>query len=90
VSAARGQPGAHRQHWLGAVQRLRLALLVHAQHDGLLRGMQVQPDDVPQLGLELGVLGALAGTKQPRLEAPLLPPAGDGGVVHADVAGQQS
>jgi hypothetical protein len=31
---------------LGAIQRLDLRLLIHAQHDRVLRRIQIQPDDV--------------------------------------------
>ena len=43
----------HRQAGLGAVERLDLALLVDRQHDGMGRRIDVQADDVPQLGDEL-------------------------------------
>ena len=49
-----GQPRLHRQHRLSAVQRLDLGLLVHAEHDRVLRWRQVQPDDVDDLGFQLG------------------------------------
>ena len=38
--------GAHQQPGLGAVKRLDLRLLVHAQHHGLLRRVHVQSDDI--------------------------------------------
>ena len=50
VGAAFGQPGLQRQDRRGSVQRLDLGLLVHAQHDRVLRRRQVQPDDVGDLG----------------------------------------
>ena len=37
------------QAGLGPIQRLDLALLVHAQHDRFLRRIQVQPDHVGHL-----------------------------------------
>jgi hypothetical protein len=40
---------AHGQHRLSALQRLALALLVHADHQGIVRRAQVQADDVAQL-----------------------------------------
>ena len=43
---------AERQHRLGPFQRLDLALLVDAQHHGVLGGMQVQTDDVAYLFYE--------------------------------------
>ena len=38
---------AQGQHRLASFQRLDLALLVHAQDQGVLRGMQVQAGDIP-------------------------------------------
>jgi len=48
MRAALHLAGAQRQDGLAAVQRLNLTLLVHAQHDGagLLRRVEVEPDDV--------------------------------------------
>ena len=40
------------QSGLGSLQRLALALLVTAQNQGLLRGIEVESDDVPELCLE--------------------------------------
>jgi len=45
-----------RQRWLGAIQRLDLRLLVHAQHDRVLRRVQIQPDDVDELVLKARVV----------------------------------
>ena len=48
-----------RQAGLGAVERLDLALLVDRQHDGVGRRIDVEADDVAQLGDELGSLDSL-------------------------------
>ena len=40
----------HRQAGLGAVERLDLALLVDRQHDRMGRRIDIEPDDVAQLG----------------------------------------
>ena len=50
-------PFLHWQSWLGTVERLDLALLVDRQHDGVGGWIDVEPDDVTQLGGELWVLG---------------------------------
>ena len=54
-----GLAGLERQTRLGAVQGLDLALLVDREHDRMARGRQVQPDDVRELGDELGITAAL-------------------------------
>ena len=81
VGALLGVAGLHRQRLLGPVQRLDLGLLVHAQHDRVLRRGQVQPDDVGDLGLQLGVGGELERVGLPRLDPVLLPHRGDRGMV---------
>src|SRR5947208_7228725 len=44
-----------RQAWLGAVERLYLALFIDAEHHRVRRRVDIQPDDVTQLGDEIGV-----------------------------------
>jgi hypothetical protein len=39
----------HRQQWGRALQRLDLALLINGQHEGVVRGIQVEPDDIADL-----------------------------------------
>ena len=73
VGGALGQPGLHRQDRLGAVQRLDLRLLVDAQHDGPLGRVQIQADDVADLGDELRVPGQLERLRAVRLQPERLP-----------------
>jgi hypothetical protein len=39
-------PSIKRQHRLRAFRRLNLALLVNAQHDGVIGRVEIEPDDV--------------------------------------------
>jgi hypothetical protein len=48
-----------RQAGLGSVERLDLALFVDAEHDGVRRRIDIEPDNVAQLVDELGVFGQL-------------------------------
>ena len=48
-----------RQTRLGAVERLDLAFLVHRQHDGMLRRVDVEAHDVAYFGCELRIVGQL-------------------------------
>ena len=48
-SAPLGLAGTHRQNRLSAVERLDLALLVNAQHQGPFRWVKIQADDVADL-----------------------------------------
>ena len=47
-----GAPLLHRQPRLGAVERLDLALLVDRQHDRMGRRIDIEADDVRELGGE--------------------------------------
>jgi hypothetical protein len=51
--------GLQRQARLGAVERLDLALFVEAEHDGVRRRIDIQPDDVSQLADKLRVVRQL-------------------------------
>ena len=73
-------PGAERQAWLGAFQRLALRLLVAAQHDRLLGGIQVQPDHVPELAFKILVVRQLERLRAVRLETAAAPDAADAGL----------
>ena len=49
----------HHKHFLGAVQRLDLGLLIDAQHDRVSRRVQIQAYNVGDLGLQFRVGGEL-------------------------------
>ncbi len=66
---------AHRQKRLGAVQGLNPALLVDAEHHGLVRRVQIQPDDVADLLHEEGVGGELEVALPMRLQPESTPDA---------------
>jgi hypothetical protein len=76
-------------HGLGAFQRLDLGLLVHTEDDRPLGWVQVEPDDVVDLGREVRVGGDLEGLGPPGLDAVLAPDASDGVAAHAQLVGQQ-
>ena len=42
-------PGPHGQQWLRAIQGLNLGFLVDAQHERLIRRVEVQPHDAPEM-----------------------------------------
>ena len=73
VGALLRDAGPHRQHRRGAVQRLDLGFLVHAEHHRLVRRVQVQPDHVADLGVQPRVGGELEALRPPRLQAPFPP-----------------
>ena len=73
VGAPLGHAGHHRQHRLGPVQRLHLALLVHAQHHRLLRRIVVEANDIDDFGHELRVGGELEPVDEMRFEIEAAP-----------------
>ncbi len=91
-SRTQGQDG------LGTIQGLDLALLIHAQHQSLLRRIQVQTHDVAQLEKELGIGAELETLDAMRLQTMRLPdaihhrrthPLGAGQRAHAPVRGSR-
>ena len=66
-------PRQDRQDRRGPVQGLDLRFLIDAEHHGLLRRVQIQPDHVADLRVELGVGGELERLDPPRLQLPLAP-----------------
>jgi hypothetical protein len=90
VGAPRWPAGSHRAGWLGALQRLDLGLLVHAQHDRVCRRVKVQPDHVADLGLQLRVGGELERLGLPGFDVVLGPDPGDCAVADVQLVGQQS
>ena len=61
------------QAWLRAIQRLNLALLVHTEHHGVLRWLQIDADHVGELLHKLRIPRQLEGLRQMRLELMILP-----------------
>ena len=59
--ADQGAPVRQLQIALGALQRLDARLLVDRQHDGVLRRVQVEADDLGRLGDELGIVALAPG-----------------------------
>jgi len=70
---ADGQPGPHRQRRLDAAKRLNLRLFIHTQHQCAFRRVQIEPDDIGQLGVELRVAAELEGFDPVRLEPGIRP-----------------
>ena len=84
-----GPARLHRQTRLGAVQRLALGLLVEAEHHGPFRRVQVQADDIDELGFEVGVGGDLERVDPPRLQPVITPDTSDGVLADAVTFGHQ-
>lgn len=66
-------PGPEREDRRGPVQGLDLRLLIDTEDDGPLRRVQVQPEDVADLGFQFRVGGELERMSLPRLQAPAPP-----------------
>src|ERR1700719_3136552 len=61
-------PDPQGQTRLRALQRLALGFLVAAQHQRLVRRIEVEPDDVPELLFKALVVGQFEGTREMRLD----------------------
>src|SRR6202008_3621304 len=59
-------PDPQWQTWLGALQRLTLGFLVAAQHQRLVRWVEIQPDDVPELLFKALVVRQFEGAREMR------------------------
>jgi len=59
MALPRRYAGRQRENRLRAVQGLDLALLIHTQHDRVVRRMHIQPYDVPNLFHKLRIFGKL-------------------------------
>jgi hypothetical protein len=75
VRARAGFAKRQWQPWLGAIQGLDLALLVHAQHQGAIRWCHIQPHHIAHLVHEMRISGQLEGLLQMRLQAKRMPDA---------------
>ena len=78
-------PLLHRQAGLGSVERLDLALFVDAEHHGMGRRIDIEPDHIPEFLGEFGIVGELEGAQPMRLEPMPLPDAAHRG--RADLRG---
>ena len=85
-----GPLGGARQHRLGAVERLDLGLLIHAQHQGALGRVEVETDDVADLLHEQWVGGELEGLGAMRLQAEGAPDPRDRGLGEPGLAGHRT
>jgi hypothetical protein len=89
VRAPLGPVRPDAAHGLGALQGLDLGLLVDAEHDRALGWVQVEPDDVVDLGGQFRVGGELERLGSPGLHAILASDPGDAVAADAELAGQQ-
>jgi hypothetical protein len=70
---------------VGYLQRLNLRLLVHAQHDGALRRVEIEADDVADLVNEQRVFGKLPRPLAMGLQPERPPDPRDRGLVESDL-----
>src|ERR1700720_2281309 len=73
VSLTLNLAGPHRKDRLATAQRLNLTLLIHAQHQRMMRRVHVQADDVSHLVDQQGIVGLLKGLAAMRTQ-PERPP----------------
>ena len=83
-----GPARRQRQHRILAIQGLDRRLLVHAEHGGMRRRIQVQPDDVRGLFLKVRIVRGHVAFDPMRLEPVLAPHPGHHHVAHVQMRGQ--
>jgi hypothetical protein len=89
VGAPLDTPGRQWPDRLGALQRLDLGLLVHAQHDCVGGRVKVQPDHVADPCVQLWVSGELERLSLPWPEVVLGPDPRHRAMAHLQLCGQQ-
>ena len=68
MRGAFGPAGTERQDGLRTFQRLALALLIDAEHEGALGWLEIEPDDIAHLFHEERIGGGLEGFLPVRLQ----------------------
>ena len=89
VGAFLRHAGHHRQHRLGPVECLDLRLLVDAEHDGFVRRVEVETDDVAYLVDELRVGGEFEGFGAVGFELERFPDPSDRGFTEPGLFGHR-
>jgi hypothetical protein len=82
-------PQPERTGRLGALQRLDLALLIHAQDDRVLRWVQIQANHIADLALQLWVGGELERLRPPGPDLMLSPHPRNRGMADTQLGGQE-
>ncbi len=82
--------GSQREHRLRPFEGLDLGLLVDTEHEGLVRRIHVQADDVPDLVDEERVVGELERLTPMRLQRERSPHAGDRALAQTGRVGHRS
>jgi len=90
VAAAFDLSGAHGQKRCGAVQRLNLALFVHAQNQGAVGRVEVEADDVADFVDEQRVSAQLKGCAAMGLERKGAPDTADAALAQSSHLGQRA
>jgi hypothetical protein len=67
--------GGKRQNRIEPIQRLNRRLLINAEHRGMLRRVQIQPDNVCGFSLELRIIADHITLQPMRLQTRLFPDA---------------
>ncbi len=68
-----GTSWRHRQYWIQTVQSLDGRLLVHAEYGGVLRRLQVQPDDVGSFAFKVRIVTGHIPFQAVRLQSRFVP-----------------
>jgi hypothetical protein len=72
-----GPTGRQRQHGVEAIERLNRRFFIDGEHGRMIRRIDVQPNDVGRLRLEIGVVRLHVAFEAMRLQTGALPSFGD-------------
>src|SRR3974377_1997778 len=85
---ALGAAWRERKNGIEPIEGLDRCLLVHAEYRGMLRRIDVEPDHVGGLGLEVGIVRSHVALKAVGLESGSRPDAGNHDVTRAEMIGE--
>src|ERR1700759_4443959 len=80
--------GGKRQNRAEPIKRLDRRLLIHTEHGGMLRRVQIQSDNVGGLRLEVRIIACHIPLQPMRLQPSFFPDAMDGILADAQLRGQ--
>src|SRR5664279_1419495 len=73
----------HGQHRLGSAQSLDLGFLIHAQDEGMMGWIEIQPDNIPHFVDQQGIARQLKILRAMRFQTEGSPDAADGGLAQS-------
>jgi len=83
-----GSPRRERQHAVAAIERLNGGLFVHAEDRRVLRRIEIEPDDVGRLALEVRIVRRHVALQTMRLKTGFAPDEMNHRLAHAELVAE--